>query len=110
MENSIKALLKNQSIDIVHAFAKQLSGRLGRSEGALLEKGLGAFDFMLDEEVRLTLADGSTMALRYAFVAFDDAKQFVGVFTEHSGYFCFSTADLLIQEVKAGRVATEFRG
>lgn len=90
--------------EIRQAFAPLLAARLGRDAAEIHDEGLGALDFQIDESIALTLPDGSTMSLRYAFAVFDEPQRLVGIFSEHSGYFCFSMIDLTLTERKGERV------
>ena len=94
--------------DIRQAFAPLLATRLGRSAAEIHDEGLGAGDFKLDESVELELADGSTMALRYAFAVVDEEQRLVGIFSEHCGYFCFAMVDLVLIERKGDGVTRHF--
>lgn len=90
---------------ILQEFSPLLAARLGRSASEIHDGGLGAGDFKLDESVRLELADGSSMFLRYAFPVMDQQQSLVAVFCEHCGYFCFAMVDLVLIEQK-GNAAT----
>lgn len=94
--------MKRHMAEIRRLFAAPLAARLGRDEGAVRDDGLGAADFKVDERVALTLCDGSTMSLRYAFLAVDPARRLLGVFSEHCGYYCFGFASV--------EVAIQYRG
>ena len=91
-------------IEIRQAFAPLLAARLGRDVAEIHDEGLGALDFQIDESIELTLPDGSSMSLRYAFAVFDEPQRLVGIFSEHCGYFCFSMIDLTLTELKGDRV------
>ena len=55
---------------------------------------LGAEDFPLHGEVKLTFGDGSTAHFKYAFCALDEERGELAVFTEHCRYHVFGTGDL----------------
>jgi hypothetical protein len=92
----VRQLAQQHMTEIRQAFAAVLATRLGRSAEDIHDEGLGAGDFKLDESVELELADGSTMFLRYAFAVMDEAQGAVAIFSEHSGYFFFAMADLVL--------------
>jgi len=99
-----RQLGQKHMMEIRQAFAPLLAERLGRDAVEIHDEGLGALDFKIDESIELTLADGSTMSLRYAFAVFDEAQRLVGIFSEHCGYFCFSMVDLTLTELKGDSV------
>ena len=57
---------------------------------------LGASDFPNDRSVRVEWPDKSFAVFRHAFFLRDEARQEVGVFTEHCGYYFLSTAHNLV--------------
>src|SRR5262249_13864378 len=59
--------------------------------------------------VELTLPDGSTMVLNYAFFVHDEAQGAVGIFTEHCGYHCFAAIDLEVREIRDGAIVGRHR-
>lgn len=91
-------------------FAGALAARLGRTEDEIAERGLFAGDFGINEEVDLTLDDGSTMHLRYAFYVLDAEGGRLGVFSEHCGYFSFSTCGLRARLLRSGKIVAEHDG
>ena len=97
------ALASRHMAEIREAFAEPLARRLGRAVDDV-RAGLGAGDFRHDESVRITLCDGSTMELRYAFYVESEDRRQVGVFTEHCGYHCFGTVDLDIEQYRGDQV------
>jgi hypothetical protein len=107
---TIRATLEQHMRDIRRLFAEALAARLGRDVGDIREEGLAAGDFKVNESVELDLADGSTMALRYAFVVVDSKRRIAGVFSEHCGYYCFGMTDLHIRELRDGAVVATHGG
>jgi hypothetical protein len=99
-------LVTRHMAEIRDAFAEPLARRLGR-EADDIREGLGAGDFRGDESVRITLCDGSTMELRYAFYVESEDGRRVGVFTEHCGYHVFGTIDLDIEQRRGELVVAE---
>ena len=63
---------------------------------------LSAYDFRLDEEVRLRFADGSEARFVAAFCAVDESRGELAVFTEHDRYHVFALGGLAWE----GRVAS----
>jgi hypothetical protein len=103
-QGAARALAQQHARDIKDLFAEPLAARLGRTAAEIRERGLGAGDFRCDGHIDLTLCDGSTMSLQYAFAVVDVERRIVGVFTEHCGYFCFGTVDLRLDERRDGKV------
>ena len=60
---------------------------------------LEAGDFPPDKTVIVQFEDGSMMMFRYAFVLYRGQDARVAVFTEHCGYYFFSTANTRIDVV-----------
>src|SRR5690606_9121035 len=83
MADELRALMWRHMQEIRVAFAAQLAAKLGRPVEIILRDGLRAGDFPLDAAVRVTLCDGSTMELRYAFVVIDEARGALAIFSEH---------------------------
>ena len=102
-------LLAGHLRDLRVVFADQLAARLGRSAREIREEGLEAGDFGLDETVEVKMADGSKLSLRYAFVVVDSEQRRVGIFTEHCGYYCFPAMDLVVRELRGGKVVARRR-
>jgi hypothetical protein len=102
-----RQLKQQHMLEIRQALAAPLAARLGRSVAEIHDEGLGAGDFKLDESIEVKLADGSTMSLRYAFAVMDVQQNLVGIFTEHCGYFCFSTVDMELIELKGDKVVRQ---
>ena len=102
-------MIERHMNDLRQTFAAPLAARLGRSVEAFRSEGLKATDFRTQEDIDLTLPDGSTMSLRYAFFVRDDEQRIVGVFTEHCGYHCFGMNDLEVREVRDGAVVASHR-
>jgi hypothetical protein len=100
MTAEARRLVERQMKDVRDLFAEPLARRLGRTAAQIRERGLSATDFKPAERIELTLCDGSTMRLRYAFVVFEPALRIVGVFSEHCGYYCFGMADLQVAELR----------
>lgn len=96
--------------DIRTIFADALGEHLGRSAESIREEGLLVGDFRTDESVELTLPDGSTMNLRYAFVVVDPEQRIAGVFSEHCGYYCFGLADTVIEHLRDDEVVARYAG
>ncbi len=86
--------------ELIRTWAKSLAKRLDRSETEIVEKGLSASDFPLDEEVEIQFGSGDSMRFNYAFFLVDEDRQKVAVFTEHSGYFEFPSRYLKIVATK----------
>jgi hypothetical protein len=101
-----RQLQQQHMLEIRHVFAAPLAARLGRDANDIRDHGLGVGDFKVDESVQLTLPDGSTMLLRYAFAVMDLQQRLVGVFSEHCGYFCFGMDDMQLTELKGDDVVT----
>jgi len=101
MRDSLVAMASRHMAEIRDAFAEPLARRLGRSVEEV-RGGLKAGDFRVDEDVAITLCDGSTLELRYAFYVEDDEGRWVGVFSEHCGYHAFGTIDLDIEQRRGG--------
>lgn len=86
------------SKQIVNDWANELSIKLGRSPEEIRDRGLGAGDFKVGSVVNIKFPDGSTANFRYAFFVANESRNSVAVFTEHCGYFEFSSYDLDITE------------
>jgi hypothetical protein len=84
---------------IIAEWAEELSAKLGRSKEELLNRGLSAGDFRLNEELDITLHDGSTAHFRYAFFIASKARRSIAVFTEHCGYHMFPYFGTKIQRI-----------
>ena len=98
-----RTMIEKHRGDVRTTFAEPLASKLGRSPASIREEGLFAGDFKMDEGLKITLGDRSSMTLRYAFFVLDEAQGLVGVFTEHCGYFCFPMADLRVVEMRKGK-------
>ena len=109
MRERLAAATSMHMAEIRHAFAEPLARRLGRAVDEVRE-GLGAGAFRVDEEVAITLCDGSTFHLRYAFYVEDDEGRWIGVFSEHCGYHAFGTVDLDIEQRRGGVVVAARTG
>jgi hypothetical protein len=99
-----RQLMQQHMLEIRQAFAVPLAERLGRSATEIHDEGLEVGDFKLNERVEVTLGDGSTMSLRYAFVVMDVEQRLVGIFSEHCGYFCYGMVDMQLSELKGDKV------
>ncbi len=55
---------------------------------------LRAEDFKSRRSVRLAFPDGSTALFRYAFLAADEERRELAVFTEHCGHHVFPLGEL----------------
>lgn len=71
--------------DMIDDWAPELAARLGRSEQAIRELGLGAMDFSPSRSVEIRHGD-FTVRLRFAFAVIRPARNVVAVFSEHWGY------------------------
>ena len=100
MNREVSLLIQSQMVDLRKLFAVPLAARLGRPVEQVRDEGLGAGDFRSGECLELTLVDGSTMRLRYAFAVTDDAERVLGVFSEHCGYYVFATSGLELVELR----------
>ena len=109
MRDSLAAIVTRHMAEIRDAFAEPLARRFGRPVEDVRE-GLSAGDFRGDEEVQITLCDGSTFQLRYAFYVEDDDGRWVGVFSEHCGYHAFGTINLDIEQRRGGVVVAARTG
>jgi hypothetical protein len=109
VKSEIRALLTRHMHAIREVFAEPLAARCGRSVEEVRSRGLRAHDFRSNEGIELTLPDGSTMALRYAFFVHDEAQGVIGVFTEHCGYHCFPANNLELRELRDGAVIGKHR-
>jgi hypothetical protein len=68
-------------------------------------KQLSAYDFSLNQNIKITFDDGSYAFFKYAFYWTDDEAKEVAVFTEHCGYHIFYLPELLLETVdSAGKV------
>jgi len=90
--------LKNRKI--VDLWTDALAERLGRSAADIREHGLSAYDFPADEVIEVRFAYGDSMKFRFAFFIVDEERRMVAVFTEHSGYFEFSSGSLKLISTK----------
>jgi hypothetical protein len=97
-------MIQGHMKEVRTVFAEALATRLGRTAQEVREDGLRAGDFKVDEQVEITLPDGSSMSFRYAFVVLDAGQGIVGVFTEHCGYHCLPMLDLKVEELRTGKV------
>ncbi len=103
MSSATRRILERQMTEIRCVFAGPLAARLGRPLEEIRDEGLGAFDFKTNEEVELTLCDGSTMSLRYAFFVVEPAQDLVGLFSEHCGYYFFGAASIrCVRQLQGG--------
>lgn len=84
---------------LIFDWVNELSAKLEHSPEEILKRGLGAGDFKINSEVKLKFPDGSTASFLHAFFVASEQRQTVAVFTEHCGYFEFSSYDLEISEV-----------
>ena len=98
MSPSTIAMIQKHMADVRTVFAEPLAARLGRTVEEISQDGLQAGDFKVNERVEITLADGSSMSFRYAFVV--QGEGLVGVFTEHCGYDCLPMIDLKVNELR----------
>lgn len=106
-----RALSAEQMKDIRALFVDVLAARLGREKTSILD-GLSAGDFRGDEEVELTHPDGSQLRFRNAFFVHDATSGYVGIFTEHLGYYFFRAfgGDLSLVMRKGGEVVGRLGG
>ena len=109
MADDLRHLMWRHMQEIREAFAPKLAAKLGRPVEIILRDGLRAGDFSPRALVRLTLGDGSTMELRYAFVVIDEARGALALFSEHCGYFVYGTADLAVEVLHDGEVEAAYR-
>jgi hypothetical protein len=80
----------------------ELSEKFGRSEQTILERGLHAGDFSTRQAIEINFHDGSCAMFLNAFVVWNQSGRRLAVFTEHCGYFEFSSDGLEIREVEIG--------
>ena len=85
---------------VVNSWADALADRLGRSAADIRERGLSAYDFPADEVIDVQFDFGDSMRFQFAFFIVDDERGKVAVFTEHSGYFEFSSRSLKLISTK----------
>ena len=95
--------------DITALFSEPLAARLGVDAQRIREHGLDAGAFRHNAQLHITLPDGSTMHLRYAFFVEDDETNLVGVFSEHCGYHFFVRDELRIEQIEDGQVTVSRR-
>ena len=84
---------------IVKNWSMELSKKLGRLVEKIQEKGLSAYDFSPSTSVSITFSDKSHCYFKFAFSVINDSKRQVAVFTEHCGYFEFSTYGAIVREI-----------
>lgn len=68
-----------------------------RSKGEGKRTQLSAYDFSLNQKVKLTFEDESFAEFKYAFVIEAPELGEIGVFTEHCGYHIFYSGGTLIK-------------
>lgn len=71
--------------EMIEDWAPELAARLGRSEQAIRERGLGAMDFSPLRSVEIRHGD-FTVRVRFAFAVIRPEQAVVAVFSEHWGY------------------------
>lgn len=74
--------------DLPERWVKKLSAYL-RDERESDRDHLSATDFVTNQTLMISLQDGSSAILRYAFYLIDRDLNEVAVFTEHCGYHIF---------------------
>jgi len=74
---------------MVLEWAEELANHLGRSAEDIRNEGLEAGDFRVGSRVEIRFPDRSFARFRSAFAVISEARQQVGVFTEHCGYLVF---------------------
>ena len=89
--------------EVLEEWAGELSVHLGRPVAELLQRGLSAYDFGLDQTVEVRGPDGMRFVLPFAFALIRKASGEVAVFTEHSGYVEF----LLEEEATVTRITED---
>ena len=81
---------------ILEEWAAEVSTAVGRSVEDIRGKGLGAGDFPLDDDLRVTLMDGSFVQFSYALAIPSKEKRAIAVFTERCGYHVFPDHEAVI--------------
>ena len=81
----------------IEKWAAQLSIKLQRSAEDIVRKGLSCRDFRAQVEIKFR--DKSQALFYYAFFVVDTETKTCAVFTEHCGYFEFSSSAVMIKEV-----------
>ena len=94
--------------DLPERWAKKLSAYLHDERGSDRDH-LSATDFATNQSLMISLPDGSSAFLRYAFYLIDRDLNEVAVFTEHCGYHIFPLygTHLELLESKRTHVGTE---
>ncbi len=85
-----------RSLVLVEKYSQQLVEKLNRSREELLEEGLSCGDF--NQQVSIKFQDGSNAFFNYAFFVVNELTKTCAVFTEHCGYFEFSSVAVKITE------------
>lgn len=84
---------------ILATWADELNAKLGRPTEAILRRGLSALDFRGNEDLKLTLPDGSSAYFRYAFFVVSPSRRQIAVFTEHCGYHIFPASGTTVERI-----------
>jgi hypothetical protein len=59
-------------------------------------KEFSAYDFSLNQNIKITFDDGSNAFFKYSFYWIDNEAKEFAVFTEHCGYHIFNLGEILI--------------
>ena len=81
---------------LIEKYSQQLAEKLSRSREDLLEEGLSCGDF--NQEVSIRFQDGSHALFKYAFFVVNKLTKTCAIFTEHCGYFEFSSVAVSLAE------------
>jgi hypothetical protein len=86
--------------EVLKEWTSEVASSLGRSAEEVRSSGLGAGDFPLDHDVRVTLMDGSFVQFKHAFAVHSEKRRAIAVFTEHCGYHVFPDHEAVISKVE----------
>lgn len=83
---------------LIEKWIEQLSEKLNRPAEEILADGLELGDFR--SEVEIKFQDGSHAVFNYAFFVVNKATKTCAIFTEHCGYFEFSSVAVKLTETR----------
>lgn len=81
---------------LIEKWSDELVQKLHRPARNIIERGLSATDF--HEQVEIKFQDGSYALFNYAFFVVNQSSKTCAIFTEHCGYFEFSSAAVMVKE------------
>lgn len=90
--------INQPSLEFVHAWAEELAEKFSCTIEDMQENGLSARHFSA-QTLELRFVDGSLARFEYAFFVVSKDEEYIAVFTEHCGYFSWSSRGITITKV-----------